>query len=120
MVGVSDFEYFLCLPQHKKECLHWLNGGEVEFEDDDGEWVSCSDWSKKWRQSTCGFMQDDNVIRIKPKKVKRWIGVHAKSGLVTQGYCDTEREIEEHILRGACSPKAKFCDWQFIEIELEE
>ena len=23
-------EYFLCLPQHKEACLHWLNGGEIE------------------------------------------------------------------------------------------
>lgn len=28
----SDGEYFLCLPQHKKECLHWLNGGRVSWD----------------------------------------------------------------------------------------
>lgn len=23
----DEFDYFLCLPRYKKECLHWLNGG---------------------------------------------------------------------------------------------
>lgn len=28
-----DYEFFLCLPQHKDACLHWLNGGisQVEY-----------------------------------------------------------------------------------------
>ena len=24
---IPDNHYFLCLPQHKEACLHWLNGG---------------------------------------------------------------------------------------------
>lgn len=27
----SECEYFLCLPQHKEACLHWLNGGEIRY-----------------------------------------------------------------------------------------
>ena len=26
-------EYFLCHPNHEKECLHWLNGGDVQLQD---------------------------------------------------------------------------------------
>ena len=109
----SDVEYFLCLPQHKEACLLWLNGGETEFEDDDGEWVSCSDWSKKWRQSTCGFMQDDNVIRIKPKKVKRWIGV-TNTGKVTPDHYSDVDDLKSNVIA------TSFDGWQFFEIEVEE
>lgn len=72
MPYVETAEYFLCLPQFTKACLHWLNGGETEFKCQ-GEWYSCDDWSKEWDAQTCGFMQADNIIRIKPKKVKRWV-----------------------------------------------
>ncbi|MEL7477267.1 MAG: hypothetical protein AAGJ17_00030 [Pseudomonadota bacterium] len=113
----SDVEYFLCLPQHKEACLHWLNGGETEFEDDDGEWVSCSDWSKKWRQSICGFMQDDNVIRIKPKKVKRWIGVYgADTTRIFSSKENCKNYVENDAFYKNCAPE----NWQFIEIEVEE
>lgn len=123
----SDTDYFLCLPQHKEYCLHWLNGGEVQDLYND-EWTYCAPLSKTINTDSENslkfshhhmFMNEEFNFRIKPKKVKRWIGVHSKSGAVTQGFCDTKKEIEGHVLRGACSPKAKFCDWQFIEIEVE-
>ena len=113
----SDTDYFLCLPQHKEYCLHWLNGGETEFEYDDGEWVSCSDWSKKWLQSICGFMQDDNVIRIKPKKVKRWIGVYgADTTRIFSSKENCKNYVENDAFYKNCAPE----NWQFIEIEVEE
>ena len=64
--------YFLCLPLHKEACLHWLNGGEVEF---NSEFVD--DWTeyepfKDWGLGSI-FMQDDYKIRIKPRKEKLWI-----------------------------------------------
>ena len=68
---IDFFEYFLCLPQHKEACLHWLNGGEVEFEYD-SKWNSCSYWSREWHEAS-GFTCEDNKLRIKPKKEKRWI-----------------------------------------------
>ncbi len=66
-------EYFLCLPQHKEACLHWLNGGKVESLHKDYEPMELAesgaiDWGVK---ST--FMKDSIEIRIKPKKEKRWI-----------------------------------------------
>lgn len=74
--------YFLCLPQHKDACLHWLNGGEVEarmrgtgreFEHMTGN--PNKDWSNK-----TVFTSDECDIRIKPKKEKRWIATFPWSG----------------------------------------
>lgn len=76
---VSCFnKFFVCLPQHKEACLHWLNGGEVEFECG-SKWHSCSDWSREWYE-TSGFTCEDNKLRIKPKKEKRWIATFPWNG----------------------------------------
>ena len=75
MVANSDIDFFLCLPQYKETCLHWLNGGEVEinatFEDD--EWVDY-DPVRGWSTGSV-FMQCDHVLRAKPRKEKLWIAV---------------------------------------------
>lgn len=64
-----ELEYFLCLPQHKEACLHWLNGGEAQIKNGDkwdDEW-SNEAWSKSWSESSF-FMVGNEEIRIKPKK----------------------------------------------------
>lgn len=99
-------EYFLCLPQHNKDgqCLHWLNGGEIESSwkgdgycryevgPDDMEWHKERDW-----------MSDFVKFRIKPRKEKRWIAVNVKDGDVcmctensspASGYQIVEIEVE--------------------------
>ena len=110
-----DTEYFLCLPQHKEACLHWLNGGEVEFEYD-SKWHSCSYWSREWYE-TSGFTCEDNKLRIKPKKEKRWIGVYNHN--VTSQHFDSIETAKSFIRRRDefknCAPEA----WNFIEIEVE-
>ena len=110
-----DTEYFLCLPQHKEACLHWLNGGEVEFEYD-SKWHSCSYWSMEWHE-TSGFICEDNKLRIKPKKEKRWIGVYNHN--VTSQHFDSIETAKSFIRRRDefknCAPEA----WNFIEIEVE-
>lgn len=30
----DEFDYYLCLPQHKKACLAWLNGANINFTSD--------------------------------------------------------------------------------------
>ena len=111
----SDVEYFLCLPQHKEACLHWLNGGEVEFEYD-SKWHSCSYWSREWYE-TSGFTCEDNKLRIKPKKEKRWVGVYNHN--VTSQHFDSIETAKSFIRRRDefknCAPEA----WNFIEIEVE-
>ena len=106
MPDIVTTEYFLCLPQHKEACLHWLNGGEVEFEYD-SKWHSCSYWSMEWYE-TSGFICEDNKLRIKPKKEKRWIICSPKHGDVNEVLFDYKPEMNSF---------GKHC--QLIEIEVE-
>ncbi|CAH9012986.1 conserved hypothetical protein [Vibrio phage 455E52-1] len=66
----EQFDYFLCLPQHKEACLHWLNGGEVE-ENYNSRWDKVEQHS--WHGQSVFNFDDGYIIRIKPKKEKRWI-----------------------------------------------
>lgn len=34
----DNFDFFLCLPQHKEACLHWLNGGDVLYSEFQSSW----------------------------------------------------------------------------------
>lgn len=60
-------EYFLCIERHENECLHWLNGGEVERKVY-GQWCDNTnlehsealEWSKYH-----AFMLETNDFRIK-------------------------------------------------------
>lgn len=68
-------DYFLCLPQHKEACLHWLNGGESQLEythQSYPTWNSIDNDAKDWSTGHV-FMDGSLSIRIKPKKEKRWI-----------------------------------------------
>lgn len=74
-------EHFLCLPQHKEACLHWLNGGEVQFKRVDGAALNYSmvefgdmsgEESREWRAGTI-FLSSEHELRIKPKRGRRWI-----------------------------------------------
>ena len=111
----SANDFFLCLPQHKKECIHFLNGGDVQFEYEGG-WVDC-DPSTEWNaEKWC--MLDRFNSRIKPKKVKRVIGVNIKTGQTTFAYeLDNEGNYAKDEVRLAI--KGNISNWQFIEIELE-
>ena len=70
---------FLCLPQHKDACLHWLNGGDVQIIlQPETKFLDWDRPSREWRPEV-SFMFD-NTFRIKPKKEKRWIRI-ARGGL---------------------------------------
>ena len=110
--------FFLCLPQHKESCLHWLNGGEVQVRDFvTSPFCDVTDWSKEWLADGCGFMVDSWVFRIKPKKAKRWIGVYNHN--VTSQHFDSIETAKSFIRKRDefknCTPEA----WKFIEIEVE-
>ena len=66
--------YFLCLPQHKEACLHWLNGGDVQINRKGEGFLDWSRPSREWMKEV-SFMFDINQFRIKPKKEKRWISI---------------------------------------------
>ncbi len=112
----GNFEYFLCLPQHKEACLHWLNGGKVESLHKDYEPMELAESGAiEWGVKST-FMKDSIEIRIKPKKENRWIGV-SKSSCHTTGHYETK---EEAINTTESQPWASaYVPWQFIEIEIE-
>jgi hypothetical protein len=112
-------EYFLCYSQHKASCLHWLNGGDVQvsttgnpniYEDFKG-----FDVYGEWSKGTI-FMDEYLYIRIKPKKVKRWIGVNS-SGYATPMTFISEDECDSYV--AVSYPPSSSVMWQFIEIEVE-
>lgn len=111
----SHYEYFLCLPKHKESCLHWLNGGNIQYKTDLVE--EFQDYQPKIEFGLGSiFMLSDFEIRIKPRKEKRWIA-HFKSG---DDFCTTQfsyKTIEQ--LKGATYAPNGFDNWQFIEIEVE-
>ncbi len=112
----ENTEYFLCLPQHKEACLHWLNGGEVECSSRlTNGWESCGyikniTWSK-----LIGLMSKDASYRIKPKKEKRWIGV-AKDK-TTDATFKTKEGCMKYVKEEYVTSFVDSC--QFIEIEVE-
>ena len=110
----DDFDFFLCLPQHKEACLHWLNDGDVQQSPLDVEqWVTSGN-NRSWmvRHS---FMQDKLKFRIKPRKEKRWIGYNSKLNVVTNMSFDTKESLSEYVNRNFAYPEYV----QGVEIEIE-
>ncbi len=87
-LAVASNDFFLCLPQHKDACLHWLNGGELQINrktyNEQGEELPNEgflNWdrpSRGWKH-TVSLMSDKCQFRIKPKKEKRLISVYGDS-----------------------------------------
>jgi len=111
----GDDNYFLCLPQHKEVCLHWLNGGKYQVNQlppEDmitiEETIKRDGWVKDhW------FMSEVFTYRIKPKREKRYIGVH-NSGLTTDA-CLSRKGAKNHPI----ITSSNINDWQIVEIEVE-
>ena len=73
-------EYFLCLPQHKEVCLHWLNGGTISDVSKATDWYMDENGLKNvvWSDNSI-FMSEDYNLSIKPRKEKRWIAINIKN-----------------------------------------
>lgn len=114
----QDNEYFLCLPQHKEACLHWLNGGltEVKSSLTDGDWSECVNPSTPFWKDGIGWMRKDAHYRVKVRKEKRWIGYCANTN---QTFPHPQKTIEIAEGYAARNYGYKMSDWQFIEIEIE-
>lgn len=119
---ISEYEYFLCLPQHKEACLHWLNGGtsqhldSCKYQDITGFDDLISKVGKAWSPRGL-WMDEDCETRIKPKKEKRVIGAN-KDGRTTSHYAIDDEgcyAVDEIRITGKGNPD----EWQFIEIEVE-
>ncbi|CAH9014991.1 conserved hypothetical protein [Vibrio phage 466E53-1] len=115
----SHYEYFLCLPQHKEACLHWLNGGGVEVRNIAGVhqgWDKLPDYAEKpsWLPHA-DFMNERCEVRIKPKKEKRWIAVNP-DGYILPIHADSKESIMTH---ASFDTSRLTPNVQFIEIEVE-
>lgn len=124
LVKNFDNEYFLCLPQNKEACLHWLNGGEVLIKrrtfDDNGDelpfegFLSWSRPSSGWIPNV-SFMNCNCTFKVRPKKEKRWIAVDVETRKTSKIY-PSKSECDNAMFSG-CASNAQ--GWQFIEIEIE-
>ena len=116
-------EYFLCLPQHKDACLHWINGGDVQDLYNE-EWTDCTPLSKTINTDSENslkfsyhhmFMNEEFNFRIKPKKVKRWIAYGTNSQKMGVRTFSSKCEcIDQYGDEGLNGPV------QYFEIEIEE
>lgn len=106
----ESLECFLCLPKHKEVCLHWLDGGEIQYKTIKYGWMNvdeCNQWS-----NNCVFMDLQNEFRIKPRTEKRWVAVNrADKTEVYSAIIFKSKDDAEDVFDG------KY--WQFIEIEVE-
>ena len=113
----EEYDYFLCLPQRKNACLHWLNGWEVQGEDPNRpnyfyDYANFVD-RKKW-SCTSWYMRKDINVRIKPKKEKRWI-LECSGTLLTTRLFTAESSAQQFLGQSGHSTDCV----QFIEIEVE-
>lgn len=92
----EEFDYFLCLPKHKEACLHWLNGGEIEFNSEFSDGWEEYEPIRYWSLDSV-FMQDDYQLRVKPRKEKLWLAV--------------KTDKHEHL--GGCR-KVRICSHAFV------
>ncbi|QYW02863.1 hypothetical protein [Vibrio phage BUCT006] len=104
----DGIDYFLCLPQHKEACLHWLNGGEIEY-DNVKNWIAYDLTIDSPKYPLQDFTGLEFNFRIKPRKEKRWICINddleIEDGTLYESYADAEEN----------SP----CYKQVVEIEVE-
>ncbi len=111
-------DYFLCLPQHKEICLRFLNGETIQVGGNkDNSWNDAWDneaFSREWSEFSV-FMDGSFEIRIKPKKVKRWIAVDLSTTQCTRHYSTKESCFNSEF--SGCDGNSS--GWQFIEIEVE-
>lgn len=110
----EDLDYFLCLPQHKEVCLHWLNGGDAQK-------VTTTPIAHlnlgeitEWEEGHI-FMNPHVVIRVKPKKEKRWIAVDPSHQQQSTKLFKSEDDLWSYF--GGCAGNSS--GYQFIEIEVE-
>ena len=139
----DEFEYFLCLPENHTPCLHWLNGEEVQYLNSvTGKWSPVETINEaienecdrlectleelttvykynptEWSHDSI-FMNDSFKFRVKPQKVKRWIGVFPWAGndnYVVPIHFETQDNLDSYI-------SSIYGDrtYQAIEIEVEE
>lgn len=86
----SHYEYFLCQPEYVNECLHWLNGGDVEFRVvGNDQWSDYPSFKEREWEHYMTFMREGLEFRI--KKESEYINVISVFDLKRdeQYYCNS-------------------------------
>ena len=101
---LENYNYFLCLPQHKEACWAWLNGSDVGYTLHGTRMgIRMSNEPLPVWDVASPFMWDNVEFRVLPKKEKRWIVVD--DGYVTLekiiDYCKENDYLLEHIIKVA-------------------
>ena len=108
----DEFDYFLCLPQHKESCLAWLNGANINFTSDGWSGVVASVKEQEPRFSPDSiFMDEWYNFSIAPRKEKRWIAICKQTRCVRDFLYNTLEEATH-----SCSPE--FYTHHEIEVEV--
>ncbi len=113
----SDLDYFLCLPQHKEVCLHWLNGGKLMI--DNGKGLGEGRYTMDIRRNNplADFIEHpEYTFRIKPMTEKIWVAYH-KNGFMFNEVGGSVSDIDDRVKSHELSDFAE-SDWQYKEIEV--
>jgi len=105
-------QVLICLPQHKEACLHWLNGGEIEY-DNMKNWIAYDLTIDNPKYPLQDFTGLEFNFRIKPRKEKRHIYI-SKLGATTYAKKTKEEAAREVSIMGG-----SFYVWKHYEIEIE-
>ncbi len=111
--------YFLCLPQHKEVCLHWLNGGKLMI--DNGKGLGEGRYTMDIRRNNplADFIgHPEYTFRIKPMIEKVWVAYH-KNGFMFNEVGGSVSDIDDRVKNHELSDFAGE-DWQYKEIEVTE
>ena len=117
LICLTERDFFLCLPQHKEACLHWLNDGGIQITTE-SHWdkpieLTSKEWCGKWNSCHMNWYTSPHCqSRTKPRKEKRWIL-----------YSDSPFSMEVFMHEKACdlalASQSSFKRKQKIEIEVE-
>ena len=111
-------DYFLCLPKHKEACLHWLNGGDVEFISDFSDGWTDYDPLSVWTAGSV-FMQIDYKFRIKPRMEKLYIAVKTDKHERLGGCRNVRICSHAFVSKEDAESYLDLSDSQLVEIEIE-
>jgi len=108
----EDWDYFLCLPQHKDAVLNCLNGGVSEVFGGSGNFCrGDAVIGSSWRScSLLWYMNDTCESRTKHRKEKRWIAIKKGNKEVGRYTCETLEEAKDMYI-----PRW----WSHHEVEIE-
>lgn len=115
-------EYFLCLPQHKDACLHWLNGHEIEIRQGYSQEWEVYGPVKVWSIKSI-FMKDYHQSRvkprIKPRKERLWLAVKTDKHEHLGGCRKVRICSHAFVNKSDAEEYLDLSDSQLIEIEVE-